>query len=229
MFNDLEPSPKPKDLSYSSVSSLPASHIPPAQKPPATPVSWSSQIKKKQKTPSDHEKVHKYAKYFKDNEILPIPEVVEAVEPKTLFTVFTDLRTRRLIGIKKETFEDLQKTSSIPGRYFCRRSFATWDVLLPSEDLAKKLVGNNITTKFFRLQPEYRGQRQIKVTVCNVSMQLNGDVLAAYLNTYGGVEDYTQITSASGTAYGDYFFIMCLDRRGFQAIPHTIPYNDGGR
>ena len=39
----------------------------------------------------------------------------------------------------------------------------------------KKLTTSNITTKYFRLQPEYRGQRRIKVTVCNVSMQLNGD------------------------------------------------------
>ena len=83
----------------------------------------------------------------------------------------TDLRTRRLADFKKETFEDVLKTEGIPDRYFCRRSFATWDVLLPSEDLAKKLAGNNITTKLFRLQPEYRGQRRIKVTVYNVSMQ----------------------------------------------------------
>ena len=57
-------------------------------------------------------------------------------------------------------------------------------------------------------------------------MQLNGDVLAAYLSTYGGVEDYTLITSASGTAYGDYSFTMCLARGGFQAIPNTITYRN---
>ena len=88
------------------------------------------------------------------------------------------------------------KTAGIPGKYFYRRSFSTWDVLLPTEEIAKKLATSNITTKYFRLQPEYRGQRRFKVTVCNVSMQLNGDIIAAYLSSYGGVEDYTQITSA---------------------------------
>ena len=57
-------------------------------------------------------------------------------------------------------------------------------------------------------------------------MQLNGDVLAAYLNTYGGLEEYTIFTSAHGTSYGDYVFTMILDRGGFHSIPHTITYRD---
>ena len=40
-------------------------------------------------------------KYFKENEIPPIPGLVEAVEPKTLSFIVTDLRVRRLAGIKK--------------------------------------------------------------------------------------------------------------------------------
>ena len=110
--------------------------------------------------------------------------------------------------------------------YICRRSFATWNVLLPSEDLAKKLTNNNIKTKFFWLQPEYKGQRRIKVTACNVSMQLNGDVLAAYLSSYAGMEDCTLITLASEKVYGDYVFTMVLDRGGFHTIPRTIAYRD---
>ena len=105
-------------------------------------------------------------------------------------------------------------------------SFATWNVLLPSGEAAKRLAGGNITTRFFRLQPEYRGKRRIKVTVCNVSMQLSGDVLTAYLSIYGGVEQVTQITSNSGTAYDGYVFITCLDRGGFNNIPHIIKYRD---
>ena len=127
---------------------------------------------------------------------------------------------------KKESFEEVIKTAGIPGKYFYRRSFDTWDVLLPSEEIAKKLATKNITTKYFRLQPEYRGKRRIKVTVCNVSMLLNGDVLASYISSYGGVEDYTLITSAHGTAYGDNSFTMILDRGGFNSIPHIISYRD---
>ena len=46
--------------------------------------------------------------YFKDNEIFPVPELVEAVEPKTY-------RVK-----KKETFEEALKTTGIPGRYIFR-------------------------------------------------------------------------------------------------------------
>ena len=80
-----------------------------------------------------------------------------------------------------------------------------------SEDLAKKLAGSNISSKFYRLQPEYKGHRKIKVTVCNVPIQLNGDVLAAYLSEYGDIEDITTSKSSSGTAHGDYFVTICLD------------------
>ena len=108
IFHNTEPSSKPEDLSLSSS----ASTIPPAQRPPATPVSWWTQIKKNQKKSTDHEndRVQKYAKYFKDNEILPIPELVEAVEPRTLSFVVTDLKTRRLASLKKEVFEDIKNS-----------------------------------------------------------------------------------------------------------------------
>ena len=46
------------------------------------------------------------------------------------------------------------------------------------------------------------------------------------LSIYGDVEQVTQITSNSGTAYSDYAFIMCLDRGGFNNIPHIIKYSD---
>ena len=64
----------------------------------------------------------------------------------------------------------------------------------------------------------------IRVTVCNVPIQLDGDVLAAYLSKYGSVEVVTLLKASDGTAYGDYILTVCLDREGFQAIPHIISY-----
>ena len=136
-----------------------------------------------------------------------ITELVEAVQPKTISFIRTDLKTRRPAGIKKDTFEELLKATGI---------FTTWDVLLPSEELATKLAGSNISFEYFRLQSEYKGQRRIKVTVCNIPIQLNGDVLTSYPSEYGGVEDIATSKSASGTAHSDYFVTMCLDRGGFR-------------
>ena len=69
---------------------------------PATPVSWT--IKGKNAEEHKRDRVGKYAPYFQDNTILPIPNLVAAVEPKTLSLIVTDLRTRRLTGLKKESF-----------------------------------------------------------------------------------------------------------------------------
>ena len=197
------------------------SPIQPAQKeksPEKTP--WKIEERK----PEDHEKnrVGKYAQYFKGNEILPIPEIIEKLEPRILSLVITDLKTRRLVGLKKEGFEDLLRKAGVPCQYFCRRSFATWDVLLPSKEQAAKAASTTITTKFFRLQPEYMGTRRVRVTVCNVPAFITGEVLAAFLSKFGRVEESNLLRSAAGTACGDHVFRICLDREGFQAIPEVI-------
>ena len=46
--------------------------------------------------------MEKYAKYFKGNEILPIPELVEKLTPRILSLVVSDLKTKRLVGLKKD-------------------------------------------------------------------------------------------------------------------------------
>ena len=78
------------------------------------PVSWTAQPKKK-KLPEFYvkDRVEKYAQYFKGNKILPIPKLAEVVKPKTLSFIITDLRTSRLAGIKKDTFEESQPGISV--------------------------------------------------------------------------------------------------------------------
>ena len=199
IFNELEPPSKPEDASQSSS----ASSIQPGQKTPSLPVSWATQTQKK--SPEDYARDRaKYEQYFQGNRILPIPELITIVENKTLSFIVTDIKTRRLAGIRKETFKELLRVAGIPAKYFCRRSFATWDVLLPLEELAVKLASSTITSKHFWLQPEYMGRRRVKVTVCNVPIQLSADVIAAYLTEYGNVENVIKAKSTSGTAYGDH-------------------------
>ena len=55
--------------------------------------------------------------------------------------------------------------------------------------------------------------------MCNVPIQINGDVLTVYLSEYGDIEDITTSKSSSGTAHVDCLVNMSLDRKGFQAIP----------
>ena len=74
------------------------------------------------------------------------------------------------------------------------------------------------------------GRRRIRIIVCNVPIQLNEEVLAAYLCEYEDIEDITKAKSNNGTAHGDYIFT--IERGGFAAIPHTGVREsgyDGGR
>ena len=57
--------------------------------------------------------VGKYAQYFEKYRILPITELVEAVDPKTLSFSISDLSSRRLAELKKETFVELLKTVGV--------------------------------------------------------------------------------------------------------------------
>ena len=214
--NDLEaPSQKRKwpALSKSSTQAekalSTASTIQPGQRiteQTVTPTPWSPP----KKTAEDYARdwVGKYAQYFEKDRILPIPELVEAVEPKNPILRHIRLDDQE-IGRGKEIH--IRGVLKDPCRYFCRLKFAMWDILLPSEYLAKKLAGN-ITTKFFRLQPEYKGHGRIRVTVCNVPMEFNRYVLAAYISDYGVVEEVLPARSAAGTAHGDYIINISENR-----------------
>ena len=88
------------------------SHDSPIQPTQKSPTAWKSQ----QRGPADFERdrVGRYAKYFKGNEILPIPELVEKLTPRILSLVVSDLKTKKLVGLNKDTFEELLKKAGIP-------------------------------------------------------------------------------------------------------------------
>ena len=146
--------------------------------------------------------------------------------PRIFSLVISDLKTKRLVGLNKETFEELLRKAGIPCQYFCHKSFATWDVRLPSEEQAARAATGDIVTKHFRLQPGYKGTRRLRVTVWNVPAYITGVVLAAYLSAYGQVEEFNLLRPVTGTAYGDYAFRLCLTRDGFKATPETLISGD---
>ena len=193
----------------------------PAQK---SPTAWKGQ----QRGPEDYEKdrVGRYAKYFKGNEIL-----VEKITPRVLSLVVSDLKTKRLVGLNKETFGGAVKEGRHTMSVLLSEKFCDMDVLLPSEQQAAKTAERGVITKHFRLQPEYKGTRRLRVTICNVPAHITGEVLVAYLSAYGQVEEFNLFRSPAGTAYGDYAFRMCLTRDGYKAIRDINKrgsVNDGG-
>ena len=122
---------------------IPSQFYPTRKRPTASPAmlaSWS--IKKKSAKDHEKDRVEKFTLYIQSNHILPIPELVVAVEPKTLSFIILELRTRRLAGLK-ETFEELLTFAGIPCRQFCQCIFTTWGVLLSSEELVAIIFQQN--------------------------------------------------------------------------------------
>ena len=79
------------------------------------PLSWAAQTHKQ--SPEDSVKYRvKYAHYFQGNRILLIPELIRGGAKIPVF-IITDIKTRRLAGIKKETFEKLLMAAGIPAKY----------------------------------------------------------------------------------------------------------------
>ena len=121
-----EPSKEPSQESLAGASwpSLPipadATQDSPVRPAQGSPTPWRGQ----QRGPADYEGdgVEKCARCFKGNEILPIPELVEGLTSGILSLVVSDLGSKRLMGLKRETFEGLLRKAGIPCQYFCRKS-----------------------------------------------------------------------------------------------------------
>ena len=62
--------------------------------------------------------------------------------------------------------------------------------------------------------------------MCKVPLQLNRDILAAYLSAYGSVKEVTQLRSTDGMTHRDYANNVCMNREGFQAILRILTYKD---
>ena len=61
---------------------------------------------KEKKSPEDYANERaKYPQFFIGNRILPIPELVETVQPKIISFIVKDLKTMRLAGIKKRALK----------------------------------------------------------------------------------------------------------------------------
>ena len=133
--------PIPADSQDSQAS---PSQIQPEQKSPKT-TPWKGQ----QRGHEDYERdrVGKYAKYFAGNEILPIPETVKQLEPRILSLVISDIKPKRLAGLKKESFEELLRKARHPMSILLSQKLCNLDVLLPTKEQAEKAAANNLMTK----------------------------------------------------------------------------------
>lgn len=159
---------------------------------------------------------------FKENEFLTIEEAFMAVKKKTVSLLTSDIKSRKLIGVSRETMEEVLKVLQISPKVLARRSNAMWDILLPTEQDAKQIAGNILTTKNLRLQTEYMDTRRTRITVHGVPVDVSTDRMGAYFSKFGSVEEVKAITGKSGIATGDIELQVTITRSSFMEIPNVL-------
>lgn len=113
--------------------------------------------------------------------------------------------------------EEAIKRLNIAVKILVRRSRAMWDILLASDDTAKSLVGNIMTTKSVRLQTEYLGTRKTKVILHGVHLYILLDHLGFFFSKFGKVA-----RDKAGIAAED--VEVMVSRKNFVAIPNVLMY-----
>lgn len=97
----------------------------------------------KEKGPEDDVALQeKYASCNKGNEFHRIPEALEAVTTRTISLLTTDVKTQRINGVSRDTMEEAHKSLQIQPKVLAKVSAALWDILLESEEEAKKTPKN---------------------------------------------------------------------------------------
>lgn len=114
----------------------------------------------------------------------------------------------------------------MPANYICRRSYATWDVLLPSPEDAIRLAKADHRGKRIRLQSEYLNKRRTNVTMLNVSVFMEARQVGAILSQYGDVESVTPVRGQRNVITGDHKVKMVLDKTEFHKIPAMMKFDE---
>lgn len=118
--------------------------------------------------------------------------------------------------------EEALKSLKIAPKLLARVSRAKWEILLGSEEEAKSLAGNTLTTRSLRLQTEYLGTRKTKITVHGVPADISDDRMGSFFSKFGQVEEVSAIMGKTGIATGDMVLQVILNRPAFECIPNLL-------
>lgn len=148
--------------------------------------------------------------------IMPIIQVaLQAVNTRTISLPTSDIKTWKLIGVSREVMEDALKALQINPKMFERRTNALRDILLQTEDQAKKLASSVLNTNDLRLQTEYLGTRMTKVTIHGVPVDICPDRMRAFFTKFGQVHQVKILRSKAGIATSDMEMSVTVDRKIF--------------
>lgn len=89
----------------------------------------------------------KYEEFIKGNEFITTPEALDAVNTRTISLLTHDVKSRKSIGVSRETMKEALKSLSIGLKVLARRSNAMGNILLATEQEPRGLTGSILTSK----------------------------------------------------------------------------------
>lgn len=107
-----------------------------------------------------------YGKFSSGNEVIAVSSDMGAINTRTTPLLTTDVKRRKLIGVRRDVIEESLMSFNIGAKVLTHRSNDMWVLLLVTEETAKSLTGNILTTKSVRLQTEYTGTYEKMAKLC---------------------------------------------------------------
>lgn len=90
-----------------------------------------------------------------------------------------------------------------------------WDILMATEEAARTLAGNTLTTKTMWLQSEYIGTQKTRITLHGVPTYITEDHLGAFFTDYGPVDGVSSIKDKSDIATSGFEVLVTLSQPKF--------------
>ena len=169
----------------------------------------------------------KHLPLIQGNHILTSPEIATSIVPRTLDFITRDLQSRRIVSLTDATFEAAMKAMGIPIRLFAKTGFGKWNILLPSEEEAKKYASKvykytAADRRSYLFHPEYLGCRKTKIVVMGAPANVADDTLCVLFEKYGRVESFTRDDGPLGTPSGRCIFQVYLPLEKIAEVPSKV-------
>lgn len=87
--------------------------------------------------------------------------------------VTSDDKNKGLISVNKDKFLTMFIETNIPATYAVRRSYAMWNILLPTAEEAEKVARTDVVWKGIWYKPEYLERRKTVVFALGIASQRN--------------------------------------------------------
>ena len=156
-----------------------------------------------------------YLELFDGTTIPPFSEVSKALGKRILSFVFTNVKPERLIGLKRKAMAEVLRTNCILVRNFCLKNFATWNILLPTEDEAVRLYPKDAIIQIVTARVS-----EVKNSICFHLHPPPSSYWIAYLVTLRG---WTISAVKTGLKI-ETVPLSCLHRERFQEIINNLTF-----